>query len=79
MGSHTEDGEGQLLLTPAQCAARLHLGHSTIHALLASGQIASIVVGSRARRIPVAALDEWVQRQLADQASAPSASCRKDR
>jgi excisionase family DNA binding protein len=79
MRSYTEDGEGQLLLTPAQCAARLHLGHSTIHALLASGQISSILVGSRARRIPVAALDSWVAKQLADQARARDEDRRKNR
>ena len=71
MGDHAEGIDDRLLLTPAQCARRLGLGHTTVYSLISSGQIPSFLVGTRARRIPAAALDEWVSRQLASQTRDP--------
>ncbi len=48
-----------MLLTAEDVAERTNLGRSTIYALLKSGELKSVKVG-RARRIPAAALDEFI-------------------
>lgn len=53
--------EPQLLLTPERAAERLDIGRTTLYELLAAGEIASVKIG-RARRIPAAALAEYVSR-----------------
>ncbi len=53
----------KLLLSVDEAAAAMSLGRSLIYDLVMCQQIASIKVG-RMRRIPVAALQEFVQRQL---------------
>ena len=55
------------LLTVAQAAAALGLGESTVHALVRAGEIESVKIGT-ARRIPVGALDGFVQRLRAPEA-----------
>lgn len=59
--------EQQILLTPEAAARRLSVGRSAIYTLLARGEIESIALG-RSRRIPVEALDRFVQRQREQQA-----------
>lgn len=54
-----------LLLTVSQAADRLELGRSLVYELVMRGEIASIKVG-RARRIPAAALDQFVAERLAE-------------
>ena len=54
-----------LLLTVSQAADRLELGRSLVYELVMRGEIASIKVG-RARRIPTAALDQFVVERLAE-------------
>ena len=53
----------QILLTPEAAALRLSLGRSAIFSLLASGESESMKVG-RSRRIPVDALNRFVERRL---------------
>lgn len=49
----------RLLLAPVEAAAALGISRTRIFALLAGGTIESVQVG-RSRRIPVAALEEFV-------------------
>ena len=51
------------LLTVAEAAFVTGCSRSLLYLKLMSGEIPSIKIG-RARRIPVAALDEWVARQM---------------
>jgi excisionase family DNA binding protein len=50
-----------LLLTPERAAERLDIGRTRLYELLASGELESVKVG-RSRRIPAAALVEFVAR-----------------
>lgn len=56
-----------LLLTPERAAERLDVSRTTVYELLKSGDLASVKIG-RARRIPVAALSEYVDRLRAEAA-----------
>lgn len=49
----------RLLLTPEEAADRLALSRTTIYELIRTGELRSVKIG-RARRIPVAALGEYV-------------------
>lgn len=49
----------RVLLTPEEAAERLALSRTTIYELIRSGELRSVKVG-RARRIPVAALGQYV-------------------
>jgi excisionase family DNA binding protein len=62
------EGTGQvsdlrLLLSVEEAARLLCLGRNTFYELMLSGQIASIKVG-RLRRVPVAALHDFVQQRM---------------
>ena len=54
----------KLLLTIEEAARALSLSRSLLYDLLMSNQIVSIKIG-RSRRIPVAALMAYVQKQIA--------------
>lgn len=54
------------LLTIAEAALAMGIGRSLLYRLVMTGEIRSVVVGGRARRIPVTALDEWIARQQAE-------------
>ena len=58
-----------MLLTVVEAARRLGIGRSSLYRLLDAGQIRSIHVG-RSHRIPVDALVEFVNQQMAPSASA---------
>ena len=60
-----------MLLTPDEAALRLSMSRSAFYQLLLSGRIASVKIG-RSRRIPVAALDAFIERleEAAQQGSA---------
>ena len=58
----------QVLITPEAAARALSLGRTTVYELIGTGRLRSVKIG-RARRIPLAALDEYV-RQLDDCATA---------
>ena len=53
------------LLTVAQAATMLSLGRSKAYELVMKGDIRSITIG-RSRRIPVQALDEFIQERVSD-------------
>ncbi len=55
----------QLLLTVDEVCHRLRIGRSHLYAYLARGDIESVRLG-RARRIPAAALDHFVEKLRAD-------------
>jgi excisionase family DNA binding protein len=55
-----------LLLTVAQVAHELGLSRSTVYLEIASGRLRSIRVG-RARRVPRAAVEQWVADRLAEE------------
>ena len=54
-------GDNRLLFTPEHAAARLDVGRTTVYALMASGELQSVKIG-RSRRVPAAALEEYVER-----------------
>jgi excisionase family DNA binding protein len=51
----------QLLLTPAEAAAALRVGRSTLFELLRTGDVESVKIG-HLRRVPVQALERYVAR-----------------
>jgi excisionase family DNA binding protein len=53
----------KLLVTPEEAAVILSVGRTTVYELMASGQLESVQIKS-CRRIPVAALQRFVQRLL---------------
>ncbi len=54
--------DDSLLLTVEGAARRLELSRASVYALVTAGEIESIKIG-RARRVPVAALEEFVARK----------------
>jgi excisionase family DNA binding protein len=53
--------DSRLLYTPEHAAAQLDIGRTHLFALLASGELRSV---GRNRRIPAAALQDYVQKLL---------------
>lgn len=60
------------LLRVAEAAQEMGIGRSLLYRLVMSGEIRSVVVGGRSRRIPVEALDAFIARELANQSDATS-------
>jgi excisionase family DNA binding protein len=58
--------EVQVLLRPSEAAAALGIGKTALYELLARGELESVVIGVRARRIPRDALSEFVERLRAE-------------
>ncbi len=52
----------QILLTVEEAARLYSVSHSTLYVLIQRGELQSIKIGA-SRRVPVAALDEFVARQ----------------
>jgi prophage regulatory protein len=50
----------KILLKPAEVAERLRIGRSLVYELITQGEIPSIRLG-RCIRVPVAALNEWIE------------------
>jgi excisionase family DNA binding protein len=59
----------RLLLRPTEAADAIGISRSKAYALIASGEIPSIRIGGSVR-VPVAALNEWIDRQLGGRTSA---------
>jgi excisionase family DNA binding protein len=57
----------KLLLRPIEAAEAIGIGRSKVYELLASGGLPSIRIGGSIR-VPLAALQLWIDRQLAEQA-----------
>lgn len=55
----------RLLLTPEEAGDRLALSRTTIYELIRTGELRSVKIG-RARRIPAASLDQYVNGLLPD-------------
>ena len=62
MNPNTDD---RLLLTVPEAARRLGMGRSFIYELVSKGEIKSIKLG-RSRRIPVSALEEFIEAKLSE-------------
>ena len=60
------DGGAQLLVSVDEAARRLSLGRSLVYTLVMAGRIHSVKIG-RARRIPVASLERFVEERLAEE------------
>ncbi len=60
------------LISVPEAAQAMGIGRSLLYRLVMSGEIRSVVVGGRSRRIPVEAIDEFIARELADQSDATS-------
>ena len=56
-----------VLLTIDECAMRLSIGRTLTRELIASGQLKSVKLGLRARRVPAAELDAFVRRLSEEQ------------
>lgn len=56
------------LLNVNEAASALGLGRSLVYTLVATGELTSIKIG-RARRIPVSAIDEFIERCLEQEVS----------
>jgi excisionase family DNA binding protein len=56
------------LLTVPEAMARLKVSRWTLYNLIRSGELTSVVVGQRCRRIPVWAIDRYVS-QLCEEAA----------
>jgi excisionase family DNA binding protein len=61
--------DNRLLLTPEHAADKLDVGRTTVYALMASGELRSVKIG-RSRRVPVAALEDYVSRLVGKGSSA---------
>lgn len=68
MAERTESGIPVLLVCPEDAARVLGIGRTKVYELLGSGVLRSVRVGGL-RRIPVAALDEFVARLEAEAAA----------
>ena len=53
---------GEVLISVEEAARRLDISRSTLYLLIQRGELQSIKIGA-SRRVPVAALDEFVARQ----------------
>jgi excisionase family DNA binding protein len=68
---------GPLLLTPEQAATCLAICRTKVYELLRQGELESVRIGS-SRRIPTAALAEYVQRLRTGPASAVTVTTERD-
>jgi excisionase family DNA binding protein len=62
-----------LLLTPEQAAHELQIGRHKVFDLITSGELHSIKIG-KSRRIPRAAIEEFISELAAAQDSGPAAA-----
>lgn len=57
----------EMMLRVDEAARRISMGRSYFFEMLRRGEIASVKLGS-ARRVPVRALEEWMERKLKEEA-----------
>lgn len=60
----TSDNDSHRLLTVAETCERLHISRPTFYGLVHSGALQTITIG-RARRVPLSAIAQFVDAQLA--------------
>jgi excisionase family DNA binding protein len=58
----------KLLLTPVEAARVLGIGRTKVYELMAAGVLGSVKIGA-ARRVPAAALADFVERLTAERAA----------
>ena len=63
LNSNEPHPDEKLLLTIPEVAYRLGLGRSFVYELVMKGEIKSVKIG-RARRVPVSAVEEFVQAKV---------------
>lgn len=56
------------LVTVSEAASLMNLGRSLVYSMIMSGELHSITCG-RARRVPVSAIDDFIERKLAEAAA----------
>jgi excisionase family DNA binding protein len=61
----------RLLLTLEEAARRLSVGRTTLYELAAQGKLQTVSIG-RCRRVPVSALESFVNRLLSDGVAEPT-------
>lgn len=61
----------RLLLTPEEVAQAVHVSRARLYELLARDEIKSLKIG-RSRRVPVAEVQRWIDRQMAAQGHEPA-------
>lgn len=59
VSNHTS-APSRRLVTPAEAATVLRVGRSTVYELMGRGRLESVTIG-RSRRVPVEALDRFVE------------------
>jgi excisionase family DNA binding protein len=64
-----DDMTERLMLRPTEAADAIGVSRSKAYELIAAGEIPSVRVGGCVR-VPVAALQAWITRQLAERAEA---------
>lgn len=57
--------EKKLAISPTDAAKALSISRAKFYSMLASGEVPSIKIG-RITRVPVAALEEWINTQLGE-------------
>lgn len=67
--SARSEAQPQRLLKVEQAAARAAVGRTRMFALIKSGEIKSVKIG-RSRRIPIEALDAYVEQLMDEQSKA---------
>lgn len=75
MGFMDDAGKGlspRLLVKVSDAGAILGIGRSTVYELIAAGELETVHIG-RCRRVPVAALDEYVRRLRGTATTSPEA------
>jgi excisionase family DNA binding protein len=66
VGNEQDDRIPRLLLKPEEAATVLGVSRSTLYELLAAGAVESVHIG-KSRRVPVAALERYVERLYLEQ------------
>ncbi len=66
--SMSDHGNGALLLTMTEAARVLSVGRTTMYELVGAGEVEVVHIG-RSARVPVAALEEYVERRRAERAT----------
>lgn len=64
----SEQASGALLLTMTEAARVLSIGRTTMYELVGAGEVEVVHIGGSAR-VPVAALEEYVERRRAERAT----------
>ncbi len=79
-GETNEQALEVLLLTMTEAASVLSIGRTTMYELVASGEIEAVHIG-RSARVPVAAVEEFVERRRHGRATfrAPKSAARAKR